>query len=170
MFLGNGKMQTCQPVSLSPPEEIRHVNLTLLNVLSGELSPLKTLSPSCQLPQRHPSLLSCFHQVAFPTLPCALKRVDSGLWGLIFRITTPKGAVLRYNASYTHLVPREAWLTSARTGVTGWPSPYRTNQSTLGKGHVLAPEASLQVPWGAGMFSSWVAVYCEWHWGDRRQC
>lgn len=79
MFLGNGEMQTCQPVSLSPPEEIRHVNLALLNVLSGELSPLKTLSPSCQLPQRHPSLLSCFHQVAFPTLPCALERVDSGL-------------------------------------------------------------------------------------------
>lgn len=134
MFLGNGEMQTCQPVSLSPPEEIRHGNLTLLNVLSGELSPLKTVSPSCQLPQRHPSLLSCFHQVAFPRLPFALERVKSGLWGLTFHVTTPKGAMLRYNASYTHLVPQETWLTSVCTGVTGWPQPLEDKPKHLREG------------------------------------
>lgn len=95
---GNANLSTCGPL----PSQDR-----LSNLPPGELLPRKTACPPAAAPSHcHPSLpvlTGCSSdngdqctapvstQVASPRLTCALERVDSGLFGLTFQSTAPKG-------------------------------------------------------------------------------
>lgn len=119
-------MQTCHPVSPSPPRGIRRVTVELLDVLSGELSPPKTSSSQLPAPShQHPSLLSpqsFLQTMVTPVQP--LPQIDSEHWGLVMPITAPEGTVLRHKAGCP--VQSPGGLVDSR-----WPQPLQEKSRCL---------------------------------------